>query len=164
MNVTEGAAAGRPIIELRGVRRSYGTVEALRQDIHRYLAGHTVTAIYEVVPLGVELPKMGGVDNLKYQKPANRRATDSPEWMTVKLRYKKPDGDKSSLIELPVKNDPRAWKEANPEFLFAAGVALFGEKLRQSDRVFEPQMTADEVSDRRHRWNDALERAKSWES
>ena len=56
-------------------------------------AGHTVTALYEVVPMGVEVPKIGGVDALKYQKPANRGPVGSPEWMTVKLRYKAPDGE-----------------------------------------------------------------------
>ena len=106
-------------------------------------AGHTVTALYEIVPRGVQIPSIGGVDPLKYQKPANREAGDSPEWMTVKLRYKparqaqgpEPDADKSTLLEIPVETAPLDWKQADPEFHFAAGVALFGEKLRQSDKI-----------------------------
>lgn len=98
-------------------------------------AGHTVTALYEVVPMGVEVPKIGGVDALKYQKPANRGPVGSPEWMTVKLRYKAPDGEMSTLLEIPVKNDPIEWRKASGDFQFAAGVALFGEKLRGSDKI-----------------------------
>jgi Ca-activated chloride channel family protein len=98
-------------------------------------AGHTVTALYEIIPVGVELPAVGGVDPLKYQAPAGRNASDSPEWMTVKLRYKKPDGDQSSLLTVPVAAEPTDWRQASPDYVFAAAVALFGEKLRESDKI-----------------------------
>ncbi|HET9010315.1 MAG TPA: YfbK domain-containing protein, partial [Gemmatimonadaceae bacterium] len=74
-------------------------------------AGHTVTALYEIVPVGVkmDLPK---VDPLKYQKTPDTAAVRlkadatgaKDELMTVKLRYKAPDGDASKLIIVPVKN------------------------------------------------------------
>jgi Ca-activated chloride channel family protein len=87
------------------------------------------------VPRGAEAPEIGTVDQLKYQELAKREVTDSAEWMTLKLRYKKPDGNKSSLLELSVMSDPVDWRTASPDFLFAAGVALFGEKLRRSDKT-----------------------------
>ncbi len=57
----------------------------------------------------------------------------SDEWLTVKLRYKRPDGDKSTLMEVPVAGDPMAWEAATDDFRFASGVALFGMKLRDSE-------------------------------
>ena len=100
-------------------------------------AGHTVTALYEIVPAGVKAPNLDAIDQLKYQRPAGREAVDSPEWMTIKLRYKKPDGDQSTLLALPLEGEAVDWKEASGDFQFAAGVALFGEKLRNSDKIGE---------------------------
>lgn len=97
-------------------------------------AGHTVTALYEIVPMGVAMPPIGGVDASKYDKPAEKpNVVPSDEWLTVKLRYKRPDGDTSTKLEVPVAGKPVAWEAANGDFQFAAGVALFGMKLRQSE-------------------------------
>ena len=97
-------------------------------------AGHTVTALYEIVPVGVALPAMGGVDASDYVLPdGNAQEALSLDWLTVKLRYKRPDGDKSMLLKVPVAEAPVAWEEAHGDFQFAAGVALFGMKLRQSE-------------------------------
>jgi Ca-activated chloride channel family protein len=93
-------------------------------------AGHTVTALYEIVPAGAEV-SVPGVDPLKYQRPApsaTRVAGD--ELMTVKLRYKAPDGDVSKLIAVPVKNQSR---ELSGNIGFAAAVAEFGMLLRGSE-------------------------------
>src|SRR5206468_6323354 len=60
-------------------------------------AGHTVTALYEIVPAGLAVPA-AKVDNLKYQTP-RAAATGTAEMMTVKVRYKTPLGDVSKLIE-----------------------------------------------------------------
>lgn len=98
-------------------------------------AGHSVTALYEIVPVGVIVPVISEVDSLKYQKPPAREIAKSPEWLAVKLRYKKPDGEKSSLLEVPVKTEPLDWKLASPDFLFASAVALFGERLRDSKQI-----------------------------
>src|SRR5205814_6202602 len=68
-------------------------------------AGHTVTALYEVVPAGGDAPQVRPkVDELKYQKPAASTPppATSPELLTVKLRYKEPDGATSKLLEFPV--------------------------------------------------------------
>ena len=94
-------------------------------------AGHTVTALYEVVPAGAEVPRGGEVDELRYQPQAD----DPPlsefkgEMLYVKIRYKDPDGDKSRLLEQAV-----ADRSGMPstDFRFATAVAGFGMLLRES--------------------------------
>ena len=102
-----------------------------KKDAGEIGAGHTVTALYEIVPPGaeVDLPK---VDALKYQRPAQTTAPTAgrDELMTVKLRYKAPDADQSRLISVPVKNHT---SELSQNVGFAAAVAEFGMLLRQSE-------------------------------
>jgi Ca-activated chloride channel family protein len=106
-----------------------------RKDAGEIGAGHTVTALYEIVPAGVQMdsPK---IDTLKYQKapePAGLKARPTEmrdELMTVKLRYKAPDGDQSRLITVAVKNRTG---EMSANVGFAAAVAEFGMLLRHSD-------------------------------
>jgi Ca-activated chloride channel homolog len=101
-----------------------------RKDAGEIGAGHTVTALYEIVPVGaaVDVP---GVDPLKYQRPAAPAPGASrDELMTVKLRYKAPDGNLSKLIAVPVKNRTA---EMSPNVGFAAAVAEFGMLLRDSE-------------------------------
>jgi len=101
-------------------------------------AGHTVTALYEVVPVGVSANPAASVppvDTLKYsdnERSTKERSTSS-EMLTVKLRYKKPDGDKSDLIERAVTDDSGDFAKASPDFKFAAAVAEFGMILRDSE-------------------------------
>ena len=95
-------------------------------------AGHTVTALYEIVPAGKGL-QIPGVDPLKYQTPMS--TTDvalSGELLTLKLRYKQPDGQTSQLLEFPIRDADRAYSQASQDFKFAAAVASFGMILRQS--------------------------------
>jgi len=95
-------------------------------------AGHTVTALYEIVPAGQEVPA-GDVDDLKYQ--TGGRATveaAAEEMMTVKIRYKAPDGDISKLLTLPYTDGGAAFTDASEDFRFAAAVAAFGMLLRDS--------------------------------
>ncbi len=96
-------------------------------------SGHTVTALYEIIPVGVE-NTFGGVDDLKYQKENKVKPTNdnSTELLTVKLRYKTPTGNISEKIEVPVfikdaKTNP------STDFQFAISVAMFGQLLRDSD-------------------------------
>ena len=100
-------------------------------------AGHTVTALYEVVPVGVAWEPESTVDPLKYQRPETggqqpdaREA--SSELLTVKLRYKEPDGNISKLLEFPLTDTGEAFAEASADFKFAAAVAGFGMVLRDS--------------------------------
>ena len=95
-------------------------------------AGHTVTALYEIVPAGVALD-VPGVDPLKYQQPGRpTSAASSGELLTLKLRYKEPDGDTSSLLTFPVTDRGRSYAQASADFKFAASVAAFGMLLRDS--------------------------------
>ena len=95
-------------------------------------AGHTVTALYEVVPRGVELAGPD-VDPLRYQQPAEpSAAAGEGELLTLKLRYKQPDGDTSQLLAFPVRDGGRDYAQASADFKFAASVAAFGMLLRSS--------------------------------
>jgi len=95
-------------------------------------AGHQVTAFYEIVPVGVDMgdeaPK---IDDLKYQTADAAKA--SPELMTVKLRYKQPDGDTSTLIERSAVDGGSTIMQCSDDFIFGASVASFGMMLRGSD-------------------------------
>ena len=103
-----------------------------KKDAGEIGAGHAVTAFYEVVPAGQPLPDADSVDALKYQQPAKVDGGPDKELLTVKLRYKQPDGDTSKLLEVPVANDVKEWSAASEDFRFAAAVAAFGQKLRGS--------------------------------
>jgi secreted protein with Ig-like and vWFA domain/anti-sigma factor RsiW len=117
-------------------------------------AGHSITALYELVP--ANLPPGATpqpiVDKLKYQPEAQQFASPPPvktlapatnEALTVKLRYKEPEGTTSKLLEVPLNDDARAIAQASPEFKFTAAVAGFGMLLRESSYV--GQLTWDAV-------------------
>jgi Ca-activated chloride channel family protein len=104
-----------------------------RKDAGEIGAGHTVTALYEVVPVGVAV--VPGVDPLKYQVPADLpqpQLTDSPDLLTLSLRWKKPDADSSSKLSMPVVDQGGTLAQAGPDARFAAAVAAFGMLLRGS--------------------------------
>ena len=91
-------------------------------------SGHTVTALYEIIPVGIESDYLKQVADLKYTK-AEAATNFSSELFTVKFRYKKPDGDKS-IEMVHVQND--VISEASEDLKFASAVALFGMQLRHS--------------------------------
>jgi Ca-activated chloride channel family protein len=101
-----------------------------KKDAGEIGAGHTVTALYEVVPAGEEM-KLPGVDPLKYQKTSTMPTT-AGELLTIKLRYKEPDGDSSKLMAVVVKDGDSAFENASNDFRFASAVAAFGMLLRDS--------------------------------
>ena len=110
-----------------------------RKDCGEMGAGHTVTVLYEVVPVGVETRESvsddrPSVDPLKYQSGSERPAPPRPttavagsagEWLTVKARYKAPEGERSDLITMPVRGG-----RSVRHLAFAAKVAEFGQLLR----------------------------------
>ena len=106
-------------------------------------AGHTVTAFYEVIPVGGKNTYTGKVDELKYQKKekVSVKPTGSDELLTVKLRYKAPDKDVSRKIELPFVDNKG--NNVSSDFRFASAVAMFGQLLRDSD--FKGEATYDKV-------------------
>jgi autotransporter-associated beta strand protein len=102
-------------------------------------AGHSVVALYEIVPANLPpgTEPRPAVDSLKYQAPAISpaqlaEAAKSGELMTVKLRYKEPDSDLSKLIEVPTKDAGKTLTASSAEFKFSAAVASFGLLLRDS--------------------------------
>ncbi|MFT3694876.1 MAG: von Willebrand factor type A domain-containing protein [Kofleriaceae bacterium] len=94
-------------------------------------AGHNVTAMYEIIPAGQEVPG-SKVDALKYQKTSTQQAGASDELMTVKVRYKQPDGKTSKLLSQPVKQAHTPLAQTSIDFRFAVAVAGFGMMLRES--------------------------------
>ncbi len=104
------------------------------QDAGEIGAGHTVTALYEVVPPGAAdgaAPPL--LDELKYQSPAApQEATADDELLTVKLRYKLPAGGQSTKLAVAVKDPGHGFEQASGDFRFAAAVACFGMHLRGS--------------------------------
>jgi Ca-activated chloride channel family protein len=96
-------------------------------------SGHMVTALYEIIPSnsGEYAP---AVDPLKYQA-SGRLVTDgySDELLTIKVRYKNPDGNKSMLLEKPVSGKTKVIEKASENMRFAAAVAEFGMVLRDSE-------------------------------
>lgn len=106
-------------------------------------AGHTVTALYEVVPAGVSSNYASKVDDLKYQKlPATKpTGNNSTEMLTVKLRYKEPDAESSKKIELTLTDHKK--NEVSSDFRFAAAVAMFGQLIRNSE--YKGEATYDKV-------------------
>ena len=135
-----------------------------KKDAGEIGAGHTVTALYEIVLVGDEAGGDGvrGAEPLKYQPapapappevkpaveplvykptptpalPAAQPAVEGPvsrELLTVKLRWKKPDGDTSTLLEVPLAEKGGAFAAAPADLRFAAAVAAFGMILRESE-------------------------------
>lgn len=96
-------------------------------------SGHTVTALYEIIPVGIKSSFIESVDQLKYQKGNKVAASNSNEMMTVKFRYKKPDGNKSTLLEHVVMDRAGSIESASENFRFAAAVAEFAMLLRGSE-------------------------------
>jgi Ca-activated chloride channel family protein len=107
-----------------------------RKDAGEIGAGHSVSAFYEVVPAGESLPDATSTDALKYQAPAIDQTANSDELLNVKLRYKAPDDDKSRLLDVPVAAATEVgFDKASRDFQFAAAVAAFGMKLRNSPHI-----------------------------
>jgi Ca-activated chloride channel homolog len=101
-----------------------------KKDAGEIGAGHTVTALYEVVPVGATPVAIGG-DSLTYQQVAIRQsAHKSAELMTVRLRYKEPTGSKSRLLTTPIVDEGNA---ASADLRFASAVAAFSMLLRNAE-------------------------------
>ena len=118
-----------------------------KKDAGEIGAGHTVTALYEIVPVGKPVAS-ASVDELKYapkstteekveeQKENNKPATDdaaSDELLTIKIRYKAPDGDTSKKLEFPINDAGQTFAQSTDDFKFASAVASFGMLLRNSE-------------------------------
>lgn len=108
-----------------------------KKDAGEIGAGHTVTALYEVAPTGTSVAT-ASVDPLKYQASAATAESQvttadlKDELLTLKLRYKQPDGDESQLATFPITDQDRKFAESSKDFAWATAVAAFGMILRDS--------------------------------
>lgn len=97
-------------------------------------AGHTVTAFYEIEP--GDSRQQAPVEKLRYGSPREETPAlpdASDEWLTVKLRYKQPEGERSELLEKPFIGSVRGFDEADADFRFASAVAMTGMLLRETE-------------------------------
>lgn len=101
-----------------------------KKDAGEIGAGHSVTAIYEVVPAGQKIENDG--IELKYSQPEKTDTRFSNELMTVKLRYKEPSGDVSKLLTMGVLDNTKSVDAASDNLKFASAVVQFGLLLRDS--------------------------------
>jgi len=107
-------------------------------------SGHTVTALYEIVPAGIKDDYSMSVDPLKYQKPEPMPAAKmTDEMLTIKFRYKENDSPASKMSMVTVKDEPKNLNATSADFKFAAAVAEFGMLLRDSQ--YKQHSTFDQV-------------------
>jgi Ca-activated chloride channel family protein len=116
-----------------------------KKDAGELGAGHSVTALYEIIPVGVKSDvKLPDVDTLKYQQKAvEPTAYKSDELMQVKLRYKAPNQTTSQLLTYPLVDKGLKLENASTNFKFSAAVAEFGMVLRESQ--YKGDASFDEV-------------------
>ncbi|WP_028297749.1 YfbK domain-containing protein [Olivibacter sitiensis] len=109
--------------------------------------GHTVTALYEIIPVGVKDSYVGNVDPLKYQQvPTQPTVGNSNEIATVKFRFKDPDSEKSKMKQTIVSSKPILLADASDDFRFATAVAELGMLLRDSE--YKQQASFDKLISR----------------
>ncbi len=107
-----------------------------KKDAGEIGAGHTVTALYEIVPRGVAGPDTSKVDALKYQAPgAPSAAAASTELMTVNVRYKQPQSDVSTKLSVVVADGDKPIAQASDDYRFSVAVANVALLLRGSPDV-----------------------------
>lgn len=103
-------------------------------------SGHTVTALYEIIPTGVQSNFIP--DELKYSKNKTATANYDNELATVKFRYKKPDGEKSIEMIQTIPNSSIGLRNASSDFKFSTAVAWFGLKLKESKLITNTSIEA----------------------
>jgi Ca-activated chloride channel family protein len=96
-------------------------------------SGHTVTALYEIIPVGIESEYLPS--DLKYTKVKADESNYNEELATIKFRYKKPDGDNSIEMVDVIADKAIALQNSSADFKFSAAVAWFGLKLRDSKLI-----------------------------
>lgn len=106
-------------------------------------SGHTVTALYEIIPTGIKSNYFNAAPELKYSQPTGTASQYNDELATIKFRSKKPDEDKSNEIIRVIPNNPIPLQSTSSDFKFSAAVAWFGLKLRDSKLV--PNKKTDDI-------------------
>lgn len=119
--------------ENRKLRNEDFTNDAI--DAGELGSGHTVTALYEIIPVGVKSDFSIAPIDLKYSNTKTENTTLSNELATIKFRYKKPDGNKSIEIVQTIENQAVNLENCSEDFRFCTAVAWFGLKLRNSKLI-----------------------------
>lgn len=119
--------------ENRKLRNEDFTNDAI--DAGELGSGHTVTAIYEIIPVGVKSDFATKSIDLKYSSTKSKNDLDSNELATIKFRYKKPDGNKSIEMVQTIENNVLNLENCSEDFKFCSAVAWFGLKLRDSKLI-----------------------------
>jgi Ca-activated chloride channel family protein len=117
-----------------------------RKDAGEMGSGHNVTALYELIPAGSD-ERIPSIDPLKYQsniEPVSIENSHSGEYLTIKLRYKRPDGTTSILLDKPVNGAVVDLDNSSDNLRFAAAVSEFGMILRDSE--FRGTATLDDAA------------------
>jgi Ca-activated chloride channel homolog len=105
-----------------------------KKDAGELGSGHTVTVLYEIIPSGVQSEFLKNIPDLKYQKTnINEASSALNEVATIKMRYKKPDGDKSIELEQAVTDKLMPIEKASENLKFSTAVAMFGMLLKNSE-------------------------------
>jgi Ca-activated chloride channel family protein len=112
-----------------------------KKDAGEMGAGHTVTALYEIIPIGVKDEFTKKLADLKYQKPMVTKPSD--ELLSVKIRYKNPDENKSKELSVSLIDNNQKLENTSTDFKFVAAVAEFGLLIRDSE--FKQNANFDEV-------------------
>jgi len=105
-----------------------------RKDAGDLGAGHTVTALYEIIPVGVK-SDFYSIDKLKYQPEKGPPTGSFNEWLTVKLRYKKPGESKSHLLVHTLSSNTTVMEKSSDDFRWSASVAAFGMLLTDAPYI-----------------------------
>jgi Ca-activated chloride channel family protein len=114
-----------------------------KKDAGEIGAGHSVTALYEIVPKGAAAPVSSTVDALKYQSPgAPSPAAASSELLTVSVRYKPPQGDVSTKLSFVVADADKPLAQASDDHRFGVAVANVALVLRGSPDVKQSSLDA----------------------
>jgi len=101
--------------------------------------GHTVTALYEIIPPGSsDIPD---VPQLKYTNQVSNKQKIGEEVLTVSLRYKDPAKTTSKLLSSTLKVSDNHFNETSNDYRFATAVAWFGMHLQQSEYLKDPNYT-----------------------
>jgi Ca-activated chloride channel family protein len=105
-------------------------------------SGHTVTALYEIVPVNVKSDYFKPIEDTKYSKVENKGVNYQNELATIKFRYKKPNGDKSIEMVSTIASASKSLNTASDDYKFTAAVAWFGLNLRDSKLVSNKSLVA----------------------
>jgi Ca-activated chloride channel family protein len=100
-----------------------------KKDAGELGSGHQVTALYEIVPIGVNSPYFKPIEKLRYSENKDVKCA---ELAVVKLRYKKPNEDKSIEMKKAVSSECKKIEATTSDFKFASAVAMFGLKLSET--------------------------------